>query len=95
VDEVQRPCRGCLAWVRAGRDRGADTEIHESDTDPLAQEKRFFSDLREAEGGRTGAAATLGTKHQDGRRATVAQEHPITRLGGWAGDEVVEDWQER
>jgi len=25
----------------------------------------------------------------------VAQEHPITRLGGWAGYEVVEDWQER
>ena len=25
----------------------------------------------------------------------MAQEHPITRLGGWAGYEVVEDWQER
>jgi transposase len=25
----------------------------------------------------------------------VAQEHPITRLGGWAGYDVVEDWQER
>ncbi len=25
----------------------------------------------------------------------MAQEHPITRLGGWAGYDVVEDWQER
>jgi len=41
----------------------------------------FFSDLREAEGGRTDAAATLGTKHQDGRRATVAH-YPAGRLGG-------------
>ena len=25
----------------------------------------------------------------------MAQEHPITRLGGWAGYDVVEDWLER